>query len=574
MPFPRMLGPFGINRLRDCATGGDLSTAPNGQPMRVWTSDGEFVNSCGVDVYIDIAAIAGGGGGGQDGPGGGSPMLGGGGGAGGFKSATNIKVAAGETIPIHVGGGGTVDVNGSDSIFWLDTDGTALNPAVDPEPTDYTAIGGGYGGNGTGPGQDGGSGGGGGSGSRLSQAGGPGGLGTVGQGNSGGTGYGTGPSPCPDGRAGGGGSFKAAGSDGIQEVGGPGGPSTYLIDWGITLGGGGSGAVLSAGSGEITCGAIAGAGTQGTGVGAGGGGALDGSGGTTGVSGLVAIQLVGADFDTEYPDATLALDSTGLVFREQFTASDQQIDGYNGWEESNPGDFNIVSNIAEGRTGSPPQWMVQNLGDQGVDIMIQVNARQNSGASALTIIMNADGPDSDIGYGFSSGPGWGHYNIWEGMVRKADSVTSPPNNQWHTLRLFSETFGTFIRVQGYSAVDIANGQDLTNDVISRVGWYDTDGVAPTGAYYGIRDIVGDCDYDEFIVCGKFLTIEGLPSSWSAQVDSHTVIESTGSDVVFEVTTWALPATIVKIFDPDDVQRASISPAAGIWGGDTYTVTVD
>ena len=51
------------------------------------------------------------------------------------------------------------------------------------------------------------------------------------------------------------------------------------------------------------------------------------------------------------------------------------------------------------------------------------------------------------------------------------------------------------------------------------------------------------------------------------------IDSNGADVEFDPKTWALPATSLMIYDPDDVLVDTITPSGGIWGGDVFDVTV-
>jgi hypothetical protein len=281
------------------ATGGTITTSGDFK-IHTFTGDGCFVVSSGGGplATVDYLVVAGGGGGGNSNHGGGS-------GAGGFREShsvpvsgcysasplatpTGISLTPG-SYPITVGGGGAgggVGNNGSNSSF-----------------STITSAGGGKGGRGVSAGVSGGSGGGG-----MSEV--PGGLsGGSGntppvsppQGNNGGAGH-------PNRGAAGGGGATAAGTNGFNTDGGPGGAgATTSISASPTIyaGGGGGGTETGTngsggpggggGGGPGTC--SAGVGRPGTAnTGGGGGGGSRGPGvsgdydGGSGGKGIVIIR--------------------------------------------------------------------------------------------------------------------------------------------------------------------------------------------------------------------------------------------------------------------------------------------
>ena len=267
------------------ATGGTI-TCCGDYKIHTFTGPGTFCVSCSGtpagSTTVDYLVIAGGGGGG-------SGNIGGGGGAGGFRESkatgapwTSSPLATSTSLPVSVqgysvtvGGGGSANVAGSNSIF-----------------SSITSTGGGEGGQGTcGPVEAGGSGGSGGGGSSFGDPFGPGGAGNTPpvsppQGNSGGRGVGgTGSFST----AGGGGGAGGSGSDGSPTAAGPGGNgiTTSINGSPVTRAGGGGGASDNRpdGSGGPGGGGSApgGSGTTNTGSGGGGG---SGSGG----SGIVIIR--------------------------------------------------------------------------------------------------------------------------------------------------------------------------------------------------------------------------------------------------------------------------------------------
>jgi hypothetical protein len=177
-----------------------------------------------TSISIQYLVVAGGGGGGSvandnfD-------RTGGGGGAGGFQTETGFSIRNTTNYLVSVGSGGSVDTNGSNSIF-----------------SSITSIGGGAGGKYiTRPdGNPGGSGGGG-------FHGGFGGLGNSNQGNNGGSGYNSGDTAGNFGAAGGGGAGNAGGSAqgiplvaGVAGIGGN-GIASSISGTSITYAGGGGG---------------------------------------------------------------------------------------------------------------------------------------------------------------------------------------------------------------------------------------------------------------------------------------------------------------------------------------------
>lgn len=75
--------------------------------------------------------------------------------------------------------------------------------------------------------------------------------------------------------------------------------------------------------------------------------------------------------------------------------------------------------------------------------------------------------------------------------------------------------------------------------------------------------------DNYFVCGSQIVVSGLPEGWKVQVDSRTAVEESGGEVSFDVSTWELPATSIKLLDEDDNVIETLTPSGGIYGGDIY-----
>jgi Putative Ig domain len=166
---------------------------------------------------VEYLVVAGGGGGGS------LAGQGGGGGAGGYRTASSFAVTPGAPITVTVGAGGSVSVNGSNSVFG-----------------NITSVGGGRGGTVNSAGVAGGSGGGAGIYDSSSGSLG-GGAGTAGQGNNGGSSY----NNFGDRSAGGGGGASAVGGNAlINHRGGMGGAgsTSSISGTSVAYAGGGGGA--------------------------------------------------------------------------------------------------------------------------------------------------------------------------------------------------------------------------------------------------------------------------------------------------------------------------------------------
>lgn len=267
----------------------------------------------------DLLVVGGGG------AGGGGRYPAGGGGAGGYI-AQPILLLPGAAYTVTIGAGGQAVVPYTTSYGGTSVGGNGGNSAISGPNLNYTAIGGGGGGDSSGNlpavnGRSGGSGGGGGGGQGTNRLPVVGGLGTPGQGNSGGKPFYY--SDSTNYLGGGGGGAGSTGStsggngkvwfDGKFYAGGGGGGGKY----GNGIGGGGNGGGGNGGPENGTYDAIGGTGKPGTsGLGGGGGGGY-GSHGGQGGSGVIIIRYPGTVQKANGGDVTI---SGGYVHHAFYTS--------------------------------------------------------------------------------------------------------------------------------------------------------------------------------------------------------------------------------------------------------------
>lgn len=281
--------------------GGVAVLLPNGQRGFLYEEDGELVNTCPHPVTVQRALGVGGGGGGGI-----TLDAGGGGGAGGKLEVETFVIGPGQTVPIRPGAAGAVGMPGGASTIWVDAAGNALDPLTD-DPADAVlhALGGGEG--------DAGAGGSGGGASEAEPISGggttSGGTGQPPQGNNGGSASSNGGiATCKSAAGGGGGSAAEAGAPGAAgadpPVGGAGGDGQNLADWGVDLGGGGTGGLVASEGdlGPLCPNVFIIPGQPGeAGYGAGGGGHALGSPATPGTAGVIIVAFAGGEAPTLEP---------------------------------------------------------------------------------------------------------------------------------------------------------------------------------------------------------------------------------------------------------------------------------
>ena len=274
---------------------------------------------------------------------------------------------------------------------------------------------------------------------------------------------------------------------------------------------------------------------------------------------------------------TLSRTTSGLVFRDQFNRSNRVLNGDNGWEESNAGTYDIVSNVVVGDSGGANggEGVGNSLGDQG-SVIVQANHRSDSEQTKGRLVANADAPAGwPTGWSINAKSGSG-YRIGEhdGTGTIGSGGSAPADGTEFVYRLVIDKTVSPIEIRAYRDETLANLQDLSKDPSLVASATTTDD--QTGTYYGLYDGDGsnavNGDWDEFFVCGRNIVVSGIPTGWKIQVDSRTAVVESGGSVEIDVDAWALPATTIKLLDASDVEQDSLTPSGGIWGGDVYTVS--
>lgn len=264
----------------------------------------------------------------------------------------------------------------------------------------------------------------------------------------------------------------------------------------------------------------------------------------------------------------LSRTTDGLVLRDQFNRANNVAVG-NGWIEITPANAELASNQLKWTGGTNVRRQTPAQPDE---LIIQINF------NGFTSVIGARSENAVAGYNLEKFSGtWFLRKYVGGSIVQSDTL-SETTSDWNTHRLVLEPSGDDLLVRAYAALAIADGADLSNDVSLKMSFTDTSPVvnsSPTdGMLLAMVTPSVDSFGDEFFLCGRNVVVSGLKTGQKVQIDSHTAVSESGGSVTIDVDTFALPATDIKILSSSDVELTTLTPSAGIWGGDVYVADVE
>jgi hypothetical protein len=269
---------------------------------------------------------------------------------------------------------------------------------------------------------------------------------------------------------------------------------------------------------------------------------------------------------------------SGLLLADDFNRPDSASLG-NGWTDHESGGTVVISSnmatasaglfqTAGGQRSTPPtssDWIMQH----------NVNFEGGNGDYVGSLMSNWNGINihsTGDGYQFQWNANSQQIFIKEwntGIGSQKDSgVWTDPGSGWSTFRLVGETSASHLLLRAY-VISASNSEDQSNDF--GTAKMNTDLASPkTAANYGWVSSNAISVTDVYFICGRNISVSGLPSGWKVRIDSRaSVTEDGAGNVEINVDEWALPATTLYVLDASDAEQDSITPASGIYGGDTY-----
>lgn len=283
---------------------------------------------------------------------------------------------------------------------------------------------------------------------------------------------------------------------------------------------------------------------------------------------------------------TLAEGTSGLLFRDQFDRSDAAIVGGDpAWSE-NDASFEISTNRlydsqatwsnvecyqdASGMIATRYGFALQS------NVMFEVNGNF-VGIGAFS----GHGDDSSLYVGFSN---VNHMELTRRVSGSAisqdfDATLTGVAGTWYTVRMTVTQNGSNVDLRGLAFKGLAASSELTNALTQYTSLSNM-------AYPSATDLFGPVKYrgaywDEVILMGNAnggaIVVTGLQAGSGQKIkfDSNTAVAEVGGTVTIPMSTWetwAFPCTTIYLLNSSDVELDSDSPAGGLWGGHTYTVS--
>jgi hypothetical protein len=278
---------------------------------------------------------------------------------------------------------------------------------------------------------------------------------------------------------------------------------------------------------------------------------------------------------------TITLDSEGLLFRDQFNRANAGVLG-NGWNE-NDASFQILNNQvyddqAVWSNGYTRQDTAAPAAKRGFVVQCNVNPDATGYFTGISAI--ADGSaDTSIYAGVGDVNDYEVTRIVAGSSTNtdADSTITVVAGSWYTVRLAIVANGSNLDASVWGAAALASSDELSNNLTKYAEILNVAEPTDSRKCGFTKWQVGT--WDEFFVCGNesggAITVTGVPTGYKIQIDSQTAVTESGGTVTIPLSTWAayaLPATTIKLLTDGDVVVGQLSPPAGVWGGQTYSVS--
>lgn len=292
-----------------------------------------------------------------------------------------------------------------------------------------------------------------------------------------------------------------------------------------------------------------------------------------------------SDSWTECPDPSLGgvlgdfvEDDDGLIFRDQFDRADDPSVG-NGWTEIGAtGLLSLTDNQLKKTSGNGAGVRQSSSLTPSQDVIIQTNFRAGSDRHGSFLLAKSDVITSiNDAYVFrADDDGFGSDTVWTIRRVKGGTQTILASQNNNPAIGNGAVYGHRGIVAGTTLKQLHSSITELDDIVTDFSLVQSvvDGNPPVnfGDFIGASIAVSVGNADEFFICGRNITVTGMPTGWKVQVDARAAVVESGGTAVVDVDTWALPLTEIKILDDNDVERNSDTPVGGLWGGATYTFT--
>ena len=278
-----------------------------------------------------------------------------------------------------------------------------------------------------------------------------------------------------------------------------------------------------------------------------------------------------------FSTSSLARSTEGLVFRDQFNRPDDVAVGP-GWSETPDFTFwDLQGNKSRHITPNTSYLTLTGSASPPADMIAQCNFQQQDGTSirfalrshTLTEGHNTDyetliaGPSSNLYWLTKEVSGSSEINdnhAFNGLV----------SGTWYTSRMILETTGSELKVSGTMG-EATDEDDLTAALVTCGSFLDPTPLVENNVQALIA--FGNVFHNEFIMCGRNVTVNNLPTGFKVKLDGDSAVVESGGSGTINVDSRILPYGTMSVLNAsDELQSSLIITSATLsdgWGGDIY-----
>lgn len=273
--------------------------------------------------------------------------------------------------------------------------------------------------------------------------------------------------------------------------------------------------------------------------------------------------------------------TAGLLFRDSFTRADGALGA--GWEDRAGGRIGVVGQRAQNTVALVARDRVYPAAAVLVPFcVVQATVRTPFGVSYAGVLAARYNPTLGRALAISppeAGTGSGNLVAWriggsstgnDLSLASPTSLYSIPRTGTYACKMYDADTTRRCWVNGALVFT-----ESTVDVGGATGDYSRVGLSGTVAIGWNETASGNgyANYDD--VCayrGNSITVTELPGGWSARAGGITAAESGGTATI-QLGGTMCPLASVELLDAVGGLVATLSPADGVWGGDSYAATL-
>ena len=254
----------------------------------------------------------------------------------------------------------------------------------------------------------------------------------------------------------------------------------------------------------------------------------------------------------------------GLLFRDQFTRSDRDLDGDNGWlSTGGAGVWDILSNVARKSASGANNLLHRTVAASALqDIIAEFTNIAPTDRDSMMVRWDRFDPTSDTWYRveFKDNSITLFENI-DGSESSLASVGVALVNPYRC-RIIIKDAGpnTVITVFTDATLQITNTDVTGQQDAGYVG-------------FGFRLQDNPNSFDDVFECGVDVVCSNMLAGYKIQLDGGTKFVESGGIAVADVDALPLPWTKIDLLDGADVVKDSITPVGGGWGGHQFTTVI-